>query len=182
MPVRAPDVAHSATGRCFISRTATGREATCIFRSTCNIYIHIVLILLLEIRDLYIIYLFFLLFQLLQSCVSVRFSPPSLSESVSLEAWWRMMILTYTSLLVKIYFIHARSRLISKNADRSPYGARPGIGRWNHNYTDAGRRPYDLWPRMEKIMKIVRCPGDSQIRRWFSNRKIERRQFQLWPY
>jgi len=62
MPVRAPDVAHSATGRCFISRTATGREATCIFRSTCNIYIHIVLILLLEIRDLYIIYYFFFAF------------------------------------------------------------------------------------------------------------------------
>ena len=38
------------------------------------------------------------------------------------------------------------------------------------SYTDAGRRPYDMWPRLRKFFKIVRCPGDYQIRRWCANR------------
>ena len=36
------------------------------------------------------------------------------------------------------------ARLISKNASQVPYGIPPGIGRCYHNYTDAGRRRYDM--------------------------------------
>jgi len=35
---------------------------------------------------------------------------------------------------------------------------------------DAGRRPCDMWPRKRRFLKIVRCPGDYQIRRWCANR------------
>ena len=62
-------------------------------------------------------------------------------------------------------------RLIPYNAVRAPYdivrcpsGHRPML-----SYTDAGRRPYDMWPRKRKIFIIVRCPGDYQIRRWCAN-------------
>ena len=51
---------------------------------------------------------------------------------------------------------------------RAPYGGRLifyNAGRPIFSYTDAGRRPYDMWPRKRKFLKIVRCPGDYQIRR-----------------
>jgi len=63
-------------------------------------------------------------------------------------------------------------RLISFNAGQAPYdivrfpaGHRPRL-----SYTDAGRHPYEMWPRKKKILKIVRCPGNYQIHRWFANR------------
>jgi len=37
-------------------------------------------------------------------------------------------------------------------------------------YTDAGRRPYDMWPYKENLFKIVGSPVDYLIRRWFANR------------
>jgi len=37
-------------------------------------------------------------------------------------------------------------------------------------YTDASRRPCDVWPRKRKILKIVRCPGDYQICQWCADR------------
>jgi len=40
------------TGQWYISRTATGRDGRCIFRSTYSIYIHIFLISLLETMDI----------------------------------------------------------------------------------------------------------------------------------
>jgi len=40
MPVRAPNDDLPGTDRCCTSRTATGREATCIFRSTDTIELH----------------------------------------------------------------------------------------------------------------------------------------------
>ena len=46
----------------------------------------------------------------------------------------------------------------------------PARNRPMFSYTDAGRRPYDMWPRISKFLKIVRCPGDYQIRRWCANR------------
>ena len=42
------------TGRCFMSRTATGREATSVFRRTFSICIHIFLISLLETMDIHL--------------------------------------------------------------------------------------------------------------------------------
>jgi len=51
-------------------------------------------------------------------------------------------------------------RLITYNAVRCPAGHRLMF-----SYTDAGRRPYDLWLRKRKFLKIVHCPGDYQIRR-----------------
>ena len=37
-------------------------------------------------------------------------------------------------------------------------------------YTDADRRPYGMWPRKRKFLKIVRFSGEYQIRRWCANR------------
>ena len=77
--------------------------------------------------------------------LQVWFSPPSLSESAlvflvlttcSLEEWWRMLILTYTLLLVKILFHPCK------------------IGR--EPYTDAGRRPYDMCPHSGIFVFFVR--------------------------
>ena len=48
---------------------------------------------------------------------------------------------------------------------QNPAGYRPMF-----SYTDAGRHPYDIWPRKIKFLKIVRCPGDYQICRWCANR------------
>jgi len=63
-------------------------------------------------------------------------------------------------------------RLIFNNAGRAlydivrcPAGHRPMF-----SYTDAGRRPYDLWPSKRKFFKILRCPGDYQILRWCAHR------------
>jgi len=63
-------------------------------------------------------------------------------------------------------------RSISYNADRAPYDIVrcPAGHRPIESYTDAGRRPYNTWPRKRKILKIVRCPGDYQFRRWCANR------------
>jgi len=48
-----------------------------------------------------------------------------------------------------------------------------------HNYTDAGRRHYAMWPRKKKILNFVRAimkfAGDVQIA------EIVRCQFYLWP-
>jgi len=62
--------------------------------------------------------------------------------------------------------------LIFYNTDRAPYDiVRCPVGhRPMFLYTDAGRRPFDMWPRKEKFLKIVRCPGDYQIRRWSAHR------------
>jgi len=46
-----------------------------------------------------------------------------------------------------------------------PAGHRPMF-----SYTDADRRPCNMWIRKRKFIKIVRCPGDYQIRRWCANR------------
>jgi len=47
------------------------------------------------------------------------------------------------------------------------------------SYTDAGRRPYNMWPHKRKILKIaqaiIKFAGDVQIA------EIVRCQFYLWP-
>jgi len=63
-------------------------------------------------------------------------------------------------------------RLIFYNAGMAPYDIVrcPAGHRPMFLYTDTGRRPYDMWPRKRKFLKIVRCPGDYQIRRWIAHR------------
>jgi len=67
----------------------------------------------------------------------------------------------------------------SRKIGRAPYGVRlisynartmPGRASADVIILDAGRRPYDMWPCKRKFLKIVRCPGDYQIRRWCANR------------
>ena len=119
------------------------------------------------------------------SLEQVCFSSPSLSESASI-----FLILTncfFEGIMANFdihIFIIAREnsckidrapygvRLISYNAGRAPYDVVrcPARHRSMFSYTDAGRRPYDMWPRKSKFLKIVRCPGDYQIRRWCANR------------
>jgi len=63
-------------------------------------------------------------------------------------------------------------RLIFYNAGRAPCDMIrcPAGHRPMFLYTDAGRRPYDMWPRKRKFLNIVRCPGDYQIRWWCAHR------------
>jgi len=63
-------------------------------------------------------------------------------------------------------------RLILYNAGRAPYDIVrcPAGHRPMFSYTDAGRCPYDMWPRKRKLLKIVWCPGDYQFRRWCAHR------------
>jgi len=123
--------------------------------------------------------------ELFCSLEQVCFSSPSLSESASI-----FLILTnsfFVGMMANFdihIFIIARENLCK--IDRAPYGVRsisynaarapydvvrcPDGHRPMFSYTDAGRRPYDMWPRKRKFLKIVRCPGDYQIRRWCANR------------
>ena len=63
-------------------------------------------------------------------------------------------------------------RLIFYNAGRAMYDIVrcPAVHRPMFSYTDAGRRRYDMWPRKRKFLKIVRCPGDYQIRQLCAHR------------
>ena len=93
------------------------------------------------------------------SLKQVWFSSQSLSESASI-----FLILTtcffcgimanfYVNVLLQKHVVYIISR------ENSTF-----------SYTDAGRCPYDMWPRKRKFLKIVRCPGDYQIRRWCAHR------------
>jgi len=99
---------------------------------------------------------------------------PSLSASASIfliltNCFFGGMMSTfdiiYSSLHVKICVKSTGHRTVSGWSLTTPAGHRPMF-----SYTDAGRRPYDMWPRKRKFFKIVRCPGDYQIRRWCANR------------
>ena len=63
--------------------------------------------------------------------------------------------------------LHLKIRVISWSLT-TPYGARPGIGRCYH--TRRRPAPVRYVTTQEKILKIVRCPGNYQIRRWCANR------------
>ena len=114
----------------------------------------------------------------------VWFSSQSLSESASI-----FLILTcffcgiMANFYVNVYIISRENsckigrvpygvRLIFYNAGRAPYDiVRCPVGyRPMFSYTDAGRCPYDMWPRKRKFLKIARCPGYYQFRRWFAKR------------
>ena len=113
------------------------------------------------------------------SLEQVWFSSPSLSEPVSIflsskTCFFKEMLATFA---INVYVsVRENSckisrapygvRLISYNAARCPAGDRPML---LVSYTDAGRRPYDMWPRVGKILKSW-WPGDYQIRRWCANR------------
>jgi len=74
---------------------------------------------------------------------------------------------------VNVYIIsRENSCKIFYNASRAPFDiVRCPVGhKPMFSYTDSGRRPYDMWPRKIKFLKIVRCPGDYQIRRWCAHR------------
>ena len=87
------------------------------------------------------------------------FSSPSLSESVSI-----FLILTtcffggmVASFDINVFII---ARENSCKIGRAPYAVRlisynAGRASANVSYTDAGRRPYDMWPRKGKFLKIV---------------------------
>jgi len=80
------------------------------------------------------------------------------------------------------YFICVKSaghRMVSGwSLTMMSYGARPGIGRCYHIHTPAGARTI-YGPRKRNFLKMVRCPGEYQIRRWCANRW---NHFYLWPY
>jgi len=77
------------------------------------------------------------------------------------------MLIIYTCILH-----HCTLNLVSSvctifyNAGRAPYNVLrvPPGHRPMSSYTDAGRRPYDMWPRISKFLSIARCPGDYQTR------------------
>ena len=102
---------------------------------------------------------------------------PSLSESAS-----DFLVLTtcffggmMANFDINVYMI-ARNKCSVQcpayNVGRASYGVVlwPAVYRPMLSYTDAGLRPYDMWPRKRKFLKSVRCPGDYRIRRWFANR------------
>jgi len=95
-----------------------------------------------------------------------------------LEEWWRILILMYTSLHLKIGFNRVKSaghHTASGWSLTTPagnfimsYGARRGIGWCYHIQTPDGTRTICDHAR-EKFFEIVQCPEDYQNRRWFSN-------------
>jgi len=121
----------------------------------------------------------------LQSWAGVFFITITVRVSLNLSYFNKLFLWRYDGEFLYSYiFIIAREnsckigrapysvRLISYNAGRAPYDVvRSPIGhRPMFSYTDAGRHPYDIWPRKIKFLKIVRCPGDYQICRWCANR------------
>jgi len=108
----------------------------------------------------------------------VWFSSQSLSESASI-----FLVLTtcfFCGIMANFYVnVYISSRENSCKIGRAPYGVwlifynavRCLVGhRPMFLYTDTERCPYDMWPRKRKFLKIIRCPGDYQIRRWCAHR------------
>jgi len=99
------------------------------------------------------------------------------------EFWYKLFIIAREN-SCKIGRAPYGVRRIPNNAVRAPFdivrcpsGHRPML-----SYTDAGRRPYDMWSRKKNMFKIVRCPSDYKIRRWCANcwnRTMS--VFILWP-
>ena len=115
----------------------------------------------------------------------VWFSSPSLSELASIFLilttcfFWGMMANFDINVFIiarensyKIGRAPYGARLISYNAGRTPYDIVrcPARHQPMFAYKDAGRRPYNIWPLNINFWKIVRCPGDCQIRRWCAKR------------
>ena len=148
MPVRAPDDARPGTGRCFVSRTATGEKRRVFCRSTYCIFIDISLLktkiintkIYISFEELRIINMH--LQVLLKFCsLDQVFSSPSLSELASIfliltTCFFGEMVANFDINLFTI------ARENSCKIDRAPYGVR--LISYN-----AGRTPYD----------IVRCPA-----------------------
>jgi len=123
--------------------------------------------------------------EFLQSWTSVVFITINVRDSLNLSYFNNMFLCgIIANFDVNVYiFAHENSckigrapygvRLIFYNAGRAPYDIVrcPGGHRPMFSYTDAGRRPYNMWPRRRKFLKIVRCPGDYQIRRWCAHRR-----------
>jgi len=167
-------------------------EAMCIFRSTYCIYIDILLQETKTINtEIYI-----LLEQLrmnnmqrtsaikfLQSWASMVFIFITVRVSLSLSYLNNLFLWRYDSEFdINVYFIAPENlfhpckidrksygvRLIFYNASWAPYdivrcpaGHRPML-----SYTDAGRRPYDRWPRKKNYFgarAIIKFAGDVQI-------------------